>query len=100
MLKFEKTTSPEGPVIVLQGRMDTASAQSCSNQLAETTIEAGQKLTIDCYEMDYISSAGIRFLLLLRKNIIAQGGTIALIGVNGEVSQVFDMTGLGDMFEM
>ena len=55
-----------------------------------------QNIQFDFEKVDYISSAGLRFLLKLRK----KGITIQITQVSPEVYEVFDMTGFTDMFDV
>jgi len=97
MIKIEHTTTPDGLEIALIGRLDTAAAQTCVGEL-EGLCDGANNLVVNCAQMDYIASSGLRILLLLRKKITAQGGTIRLKNVNDEVMQVLKMTGFTALF--
>ncbi|MEM7442325.1 MAG: STAS domain-containing protein [Pseudomonadota bacterium] len=57
-------------------------------------IEAGNtKIVIDFGDLDYISSAGLRVLLVLAKTLKTDGGTLALCSMNSTVAEVFEVTG-------
>ena len=53
-------------------------------------------VTLDCANMAYISSAGLRVLLKAQK-VMNKQGSMKLIHVNEEVAEVFDITGFSDI---
>jgi anti-anti-sigma factor len=57
-------------------------------------------LVLDLSQCSYISSAGLRVLLMTAKQIAAQGGKLALAGVCDEVRDVMDMTGFINFFKL
>ncbi|NLB60607.1 MAG: STAS domain-containing protein [Lentisphaerae bacterium] len=81
----------------LQGRLDVANA-SVLEQAAEQALQAGdQLLVLDFSKLDYISSAGLRSLLTLHKQVKAQDGKLALCNLQGMVKEVLDISGLATM---
>jgi anti-anti-sigma factor len=62
-------------------------------------IDQGEKrLVIDCAGLDFISSAGLRSLLLAVKKMKAAGGAIALAALQPNVKEVFDISGFSALF--
>jgi anti-anti-sigma factor len=57
-------------------------------------------LILDLGECAYISSAGLRVLMMIAKQITVQGGKLALAGVCDEVRDVMDMTGFINFFKL
>ena len=55
-------------------------------------------LDIDLANVDYISSAGLRVLVAAQKKVNAASGNMCLLSPNDEVFEVFEMTGLSDIF--
>ena len=55
-------------------------------------------LDIDLANVDYISSAGLRVLVAAQKKVTAAAGNMRLLSPNDEVFEVFEMTGLSDIF--
>ena len=53
---------------------------------------------IDLEGLDYLSSAGLRVLVSAQKMLSQRGGTLRLLSPNDDVSDVFDMTGLSEVF--
>ena len=59
----------------------------------------GKGLVIDCTNLEYIASSGLRILLNLVKKAKADGGRVALRGVNDVIRDVLDMTGFTNLFD-
>lgn len=80
--------------IELEGRVDTSNATAVDEQIAKARKENGEKHTvIDADRLEYISSAGLRVILKLRK----EDPKLAIINVSPEVYEILDMTGFTDM---
>ena len=80
--------------IELKGRIDSNNASQVEERIrGELQGFAGGELTMDAAELAYISSAGLRVLLRLRK----QYADMRIINVNSEVYEILDMTGFTEM---
>ena len=94
-MTIEKTITGTAANLNIIGRLDTTTAPEL-----EATIDgcvAGIKeLVLDCGELEYVSSAGLRVILKAQKLMNAQG-TMKLTGVNETIMEVFDITGFADI---
>ena len=80
--------------IELKGRIDSNNASRVEEQIrGELAGFSGGELTLDAAELAYISSAGLRVLLRLRK----QYADMRIVNVNSEVYEILDMTGFTEM---
>ena len=80
----------------ITGRLDTTTStnlDSVINELSEDTKE----LVFDMFEVEYISSAGIRVLLRAYKKMNTNQAKTRIENVNDIVREVFEMTGLSEM---
>ena len=94
-------TPSEGTMTArLAGRLDTPAAAEVLQQIQPLLDHAGDTLVIDCSELSYISSSGLRIFLSLRKAAAAAGGRVVIEGLNSEIHQVFMMTGFLQLFEI
>ncbi|MBR4740637.1 MAG: STAS domain-containing protein [Bacteroidales bacterium] len=84
----------------LIGRLDTAVSQEVSTSLQPLMDGADKTLVLDCKELSYISSSGLRIFLTLRKAAAAKGGKVIVRDINTEIRQVFMMTGFLNLFEI
>jgi anti-sigma B factor antagonist len=55
---------------------------------------------MDCTEMSYISSSGLRIFLTLRKAAAEKGGKVIVRGISNDIRNVFMMTGFLNLFEI
>jgi anti-sigma B factor antagonist len=110
-------TRGEGKVTAtISGRLDTANAslfeekiKPVTDSLAATNAEAATNATnaeaatatlwLDCGQLEYISSAGLRQFLSLRKAVAAQGGTMVIANLNSGLKDIFKMTGFSTLFD-
>ena len=86
--------------VYLKGRLDTLAAQEVSRQLDSLTEEASGTIIMDCTEMSYISSSGLRIFLTLRKAAAEKGGKVIVRGISNDIRSVFMMTGFLNLFEI
>ena len=86
--------------VYLKGRLDTLAAQEVSKQLESLTEDASGTIIMDCTEMSYISSSGLRIFLTLRKAAAEKGGKVIVRGISNDIRSVFMMTGFLNLFEI
>ena len=84
----------------LKGRLDTLAAQEVSKQIEELSEDASGTIVMDCTEMSYISSSGLRIFLTLRKAAAEKGGKVIVRGISNDIRSVFMMTGFLNLFEI
>ncbi|MBP5391921.1 MAG: STAS domain-containing protein [Bacteroidales bacterium] len=96
-----KVTKEEGQIIVaFTGRLDTPAAQEVNPVINPLLEEADKTIILDCKEMSYISSSGLRIFLTLRKAAEDKGGKIIIQNINDDIRSVFMMTGFLNLFEI
>lgn len=87
-------------IIKLVGKLDS----NTSAQLEEAVlglIDSGEKkLLVDGAQLDYISSAGLRVLLLAAKKLKAGGGKIVLATLKDYIIEVFEIAGFNMIFQI
>ena len=84
----------------LKGRLDTLAAQEVAGQMESLAEAASGTVVLDCTEMSYISSSGLRLFLTLRKAAAEKGGKIIVRGISNDIRSVFMMTGFLNLFEI
>ena len=82
-------------VFEITGRLDTITAPALDKTINENLGEI-KSLILDCKNLEYISSAGLRVLLSTQKKL-QQKGTMKLKNVREEVMEVFEITGFVDI---
>ena len=92
----------EGEQLVAQllGRLDTAAAAEVAPDFQTLAEQAAKHIILDCSQLEYISSSGLRLFLTLRKESAAKGGKLQVRAINADIRQVFMMTGFISLFEI
>ena len=86
-------------VATLQGEMDTAAALEVEETLKPLFATGGKDVIIDCKELEYIASSGLRILLSILKGAKAADSRVVLRDVNDDIKNVFQLTGFINIFE-
>ena len=94
-MTIEKKTDGSAYTLALEGRLDTISAPEFEAALKQV-LEDAQTLTLDFSKLEYISSAGLRMLLVAQKAMAPKGG-MKVTHVNEMVNEVFEITGFSDV---
>ena len=96
----ELKCNEESMTAALSGRMDALTAPEFTAQLEEW-IGAGRiNFTIDCSELDYISSAGLRALLIIAKKLSGMNGKLQLAALQESVQTVFEISGFNKIIPL
>lgn len=91
----------ENEVIVhLNGELDTVATTNMSEVLNRVADLASQNLIIDCTDLEYISSSGLRFFMQLKKNSELNGGTVTIRNLNEDVEDIFRLSGFHHIFNI
>jgi anti-sigma B factor antagonist len=85
-------------VLVLAGRLDTETAADLELALQDLQAAGASRFVIDLAEIGYVSSAGLRVLLALAKQLEGGRGSLRLCALNESVKQVFDVAGFSRLF--
>ena len=87
----------EKATIEVEGKLTVQSAPDLEAAIGALPASI-MEVDIDLEDLDYISSAGLRVLVSAQKMLNTRGGTLRLLSPNDDVSDVFDMTGLSEVF--
>ena len=82
------------------GRLDTPASQEVAKAIEPVLAQASGTIILDCSEMSYISSSGLRIFLSIRKAAASQGGSVTVRGMNRDIRNVFMMTGFLNLFQI
>lgn len=92
-MNIEKNLNKNELTINLEGRLDTVTSPQLETELEFDGI---QKLIFDFKKLDYISSAGLRLMLMAQKTMNKQGKMI-IRNVNEAIMEIFEITGFCDI---
>lgn len=87
-------------VVTLSGEMDTVAADEAEKVLQPLYESNGKDVIIDCTDLEYIASSGLRILLRILKASKASGSKVTLRGVNDDIKNVLELTGFISIFEL
>ncbi len=83
-----------------KGRLDSASGPAFEKDLLGR-IESGRlRMLLDFGELQYISSAGLRIVLLAAKKMKSAGGKMALCSLNPQIAEVFEISGFSNILDI
>lgn len=86
-------------VIAPKGRLDTASSPEME-QVLDSVPAGTAHLILDFAGLDYISSAGLRLLLITHKRMIGTGGELTVRNVNETIAGIFEVTGFAELLNV
>jgi anti-sigma B factor antagonist len=86
-------------VIELEGSLDGKTAPEVREQIRPVLSRAG-KLILDLSRVGYLSSAGLRLLLLTYREVTARKGKVVLLGVSEDIKMVMSHTGFLTFFTL
>ena len=87
-------------VMAFIGRLDTAAAVQTEKEMQVLYDCDGRDIVLDCKELDYISSSGLRLFLGLLKVAKPKGSRVCISGLSKVLRQVFNMTGFTNRCEI
>ena len=94
-MKIEKAIVGTAATLKIIGRLDTTTAPELEATI-DSCVAGIKELVLDCSELEYVSSAGLRVILKAQKLMNAQGA-MKLTNVNETIMEVFDITGFADI---
>lgn len=87
-------------LVTLEGELDTAAAVDVEKTLQPLYTTNGKNVEIDCSQLEYIASSGLRILISILKGAKNGGSQVILKGMNDDIKIVFKLTGFIKLFEI
>lgn len=85
---------------IISGRIDAVEAEQFDIYMQPLMEHADKNLVIDCTELEYISSPGLRTFLTLRKKVANNGGSLIVTNINDDIRSIFTLTGFFNLFDI
>ncbi len=92
-MQISVKTTNEVKVLAFAGRLDTQTSPDAQQKLTRLIEEGETKILVNFEKLDYISSAGLRVLLIVAKQLRTTDGELRICGLNEIVLEVFDISG-------
>ena len=80
------------------GRLDTPAAVQATKDMQPLMEQADKEIILDCTNLEYISSSGLRIFISILKSVKARKGEVIVQNINDEIRKVFEMTGFNKLF--
>ena len=87
-------------VASFSGRLDTAASVQTAEDVKPLMELSHKEIILDCTELEYISSSGLRIFLSIRKEATAHDCKVIVRNINADIRQVLVMTGFISLFEI
>lgn len=99
---MEIQTRAEGgsTILTVTGRLDAVTAPLYEKNVRVLIEGADCHFVVDFAGLDYISSAGLRGLLVTAKLLKAKGKQVRFAGVTGAIREVFEVSGFESIFQI
>lgn len=97
-MKIDITRHPTHAIVIFDGPIDGKTAPEVQTALAPVLGECSV-LVLDLTRVDYMSSAGLRVLLLLHRQLTAKKGKAVLVGLADNLTETMRITGFLQFFE-
>ncbi|MCR4765871.1 MAG: STAS domain-containing protein [Bacteroidaceae bacterium] len=80
------------------GRLDTLAAAQTAKDVQPIIDSNITDVELDCKDLEYISSSGLRIFISILKSVKARKGSVIVKNINAEIKKVFEMTGFSKIF--
>ncbi len=87
-------------IVSIEGRLDTQTSPDAHEQLSSLIEKGTTRVLIDLSDLAYISSAGLRVLLAVSKQLDGIGGDLRVCGLNRVVEEVFEISGFNSIIKV
>ncbi len=87
-------------VIPITDRIDALTAPRLSQMVSEQISKGARRILLDLSNVPFLSSSGLRALLLIRKELMTLGGELRLAALQPQVHEVFSLTGFTQVFNI
>ena len=94
-MQINKIADNESLTIALEGRLDTLTAPQLDAEI-QGKLDGVKSLAFDFAKLEYISSAGLRILLMAQK-IMNKQGAMVVKNASSEIKEIFEVTGFCDI---
>jgi len=99
-MEFAHEQSGDVVIVRLAGRLDSTAAQPAEESFTQVLAAGAPHLAIDMSKLEYISSAGLRVLLVMAKKVQQAQGKVVLFGLAANVREVFAISGFDRIFSI
>ena len=99
-MEIHETKKADIVVLEPDGRLDTSTSRAFEEKIHEVLSTGERKFVVDLRELEYVSSAGLRVLLMLARRLQSKGGELVLCSPTESVQEVLDISGFTRIFNI
>ena len=100
IMELTETNTDKCLIIRIKGRLDTINSDIFEKRLIELMDQQVNRILVNCSQMDYISSSGLRIMLMALKRIAMSSGKLVICGLQQNVREIFEISGFSAIFEI
>jgi anti-anti-sigma factor len=100
LVMHKRIKQPEFRTIELSGRIDAGAAPHVNKAVRAAMAEGSRQMIVDLRDVTFLSSSGLRTLLLLARELRRDGGDLVLCALQPQVAEVFHLTGFDQIFHL
>ena len=89
-MEITQADLPPATLMTLIGRLDTLTAPNLEGIVKQVIAQNKSKFILDLTQLDYISSSGLRVLLMFQKQLKSLGGKSILVNVKPDIKYIFE----------
>ncbi len=99
---MEITQTVQNDILILniKGRLDANTSLQFEEKMIGLINDGNHKILLDLKELDYISSAGLRVLILSAKKLKTAEGIFVLASLKEQIKEIFDIAGFTAIFSI
>jgi anti-anti-sigma factor len=98
-MEINKKKNGDYTVVSVAGRLDVTNSDQFDKELNEI-IKTDNNLIIDCSDLEYISSTGLRVFLSYLKKVGAKKGKFHICALQDNLKEIFDISGFTKIFSI
>jgi stage II sporulation protein AA (anti-sigma F factor antagonist) len=87
-------------IVHIKGRLDTASSAGVEKEISAHIAGGRRRMLLDFSDLHYVSSIGLRTVLVAAKRMNAEGGKLSLCSLNPQVAEVFSISGFASILDI
>ncbi|MFA4837937.1 MAG: STAS domain-containing protein [Candidatus Neomarinimicrobiota bacterium] len=87
-------------IVTISGRLDAASAPDFNKQFTDLIGQGEATFVLDFSDLVYISSAGLRSILLVAQELRKKSGKLLVVSLKDIVREVFEISGFIQLFQI
>lgn len=87
-------------IVKLSGRVDAVTTESTEKYFNELVADNDENIIVDCTDLDYINSSGLRILIMSLKKQVAKNKKLLLCNLQKNIKEVFQFSGFTNLFDV